>query len=550
MAFILSPTAAPAAAASAAPATARFDEQGQGSPRSFGDVLARSLEPAGEKTKSAPAKTAHPASARRQADPQKTDAADLVNTLALPFAPLEVRMARPALPGTAGSSADAAATEPLEARKAGPALPGAVGTSSLASTDAATAGIATALTEPLAAQASLAPDKAGKKAAGHTPLQATVAAAGDGIASQIDAPATAEVTGGAKGVEVASAVMTAASARGDGQDIRVLSESADASAELAPASAQGNGQTAASAAALAAGTAKLPAAGVPVTPAAVAAVASAPGAVAASTPAATTAANTASVSTRSETALPAQETTAALQASGDVFAPAAPHAGASAAPKRTRDADDSASPQASALQAANAPAAGNPAGTDASVSASVGSAFAMNLPAALQTSGGPSAATVPTAGANAPALAPEVGNSEWGKALGQQVVQMGTAGHQVAELQLNPPGLGPLKITLSMNDHQLQAMFSSAHASVRAAVEAALPQLRATLAESGLSLGNTSVGAETQQQSAFSNGQDRQPERASYYRQAEMADTAAAFALRNAAEPVRTLGGLRIDTYA
>jgi flagellar hook-length control protein FliK len=247
--------------------------------------------------------------------------------------------------------------------------------------------------------------------------------------------------------------------------------------------------------------------------------------------------------------LPAQETTAALQASGDVFAPAAPHAGASAAPKRTRDADDNASPQASALQAANAPAAGNPAGADAAVSASVGSAFAMNLPAALQAPG-TSAAPLPTAGASAPALAPEVGNSEWGKALGQQVVQMGTAGHQVAELQLNPPGLGPLKITLSMNDHQLQAMFSSAHASVRAAVEAALPQLRATLAESGLSLGNTSVGAETQQQSAFSNGQDRQPERASYYRQAEMADTAAAFALRNAAEPVRTLGGLRIDTYA
>ncbi|MFC5476000.1 flagellar hook-length control protein FliK, partial [Paraherbaspirillum soli] len=40
----------------------------------------------------------------------------------------------------------------------------------------------------------------------------------------------------------------------------------------------------------------------------------------------------------------------------------------------------------------------------------------------------------------------------------------------------------------------------SAHQSVRDAVEAALPQLRSTLADSGISLGNTSVSADTQQQ--------------------------------------------------
>jgi flagellar hook-length control protein FliK len=142
-----------------------------------------------------------------------------------------------------------------------------------------------------------------------------------------------------------------------------------------------------------------------------------------------------------------------------------------------------------------------------------------------------------------------VGSNEWGKALSQQVVHMGNAGQQVAELQLNPPGLGPLKVTLSMNDQQIQAMFVSAHSSVRAAVEAALPQLRATLAESGISLGNTSVGAESQQQTAFTNGQDGQRERGAY-RPAGMADTAPLLQARTATEPVRINSGMRIDTYA
>jgi flagellar hook-length control protein FliK len=96
-------------------------------------------------------------------------------------------------------------------------------------------------------------------------------------------------------------------------------------------------------------------------------------------------------------------------------------------------------------------------------------------------------------------VAPPVGSTDWGPAIGHQMVRMSASGHQVAELNLNPAGLGPLKVTLTMGDNQAQAMFVSAHESVRKAVEAALPQLRATLAEQGISLGQTSVGAETRQ---------------------------------------------------
>ncbi|MDI1268734.1 MAG: flagellar hook-length control protein FliK [Polaromonas sp.] len=152
-------------------------------------------------------------------------------------------------------------------------------------------------------------------------------------------------------------------------------------------------------------------------------------------------------------------------------------------------------------------------------------------------------------------LAPEVGSGEWGKALGQQMIHMGKGGEQVAELQLNPPGLGPLKVTLTMNDHQVQAMFVTAHSSVRAAVEAALPQLRTALADSGISLGNTSVNSESQQQTTFAqdqngqNGQNGQSGQRSY--RAERTPDNLAPVVRPATEASRPAGrGISVDTYA
>lgn len=103
------------------------------------------------------------------------------------------------------------------------------------------------------------------------------------------------------------------------------------------------------------------------------------------------------------------------------------------------------------------------------------------------------------AGAQGPVtlpLSPRVGDPQWPQALGQQMVRLSTQGNHTAELQLNPPDLGPLKIVLNVVNDQAQAQFVSPHASVRAAVEAALPQLRHAMADSGIQLGQTSVGAE------------------------------------------------------
>ena len=99
-------------------------------------------------------------------------------------------------------------------------------------------------------------------------------------------------------------------------------------------------------------------------------------------------------------------------------------------------------------------------------------------------------------------LATAVGTSEWQDGLGQQVFDMITRGEQQVDLQLNPVELGPLSISLNLNDGSTHAQFQSAHASVRAAVEQALPQLREALASQGISLGQASVNDESARQAS------------------------------------------------
>ena len=95
------------------------------------------------------------------------------------------------------------------------------------------------------------------------------------------------------------------------------------------------------------------------------------------------------------------------------------------------------------------------------------------------------------------ALAAPVGTPDWNTELGQKIVWMIGDKQQVAELHVNPPDLGPLDIKLTIDGGQTTAVFTSPHSAVREAVETALPRLREVLADSGLTLGNTSVTADT-----------------------------------------------------
>ncbi len=167
--------------------------------------------------------------------------------------------------------------------------------------------------------------------------------------------------------------------------------------------------------------------------------------------------------------------------------------------------------------------------------------------ARFDVTGGTSTMVVNTTGI-VPVLPQNVGSTDWGKALGQHVLHMSRTGQETAELQLNPPGLGPLKISLSMNEHQIQAAFVSTHASVRAAVEAALPQLRAAMADSGISLGETSVGSQSQQAADTRQGQEGRPGQRSH--PDSPAGELAKATQRAATEPSRRVNGASVDIYA
>ncbi|MFS2220917.1 flagellar hook-length control protein FliK [Pantoea sp. B65] len=122
------------------------------------------------------------------------------------------------------------------------------------------------------------------------------------------------------------------------------------------------------------------------------------------------------------------------------------------------------------------------------------------------------AATAPIASATTmtpatPQLNSQLGSPEWQQALGQQVLMFSRNGQQNAELRLHPQDLGSIQISLKLDNDQAQLSMVSGHSQVRAALEAAIPQLRTALAESGINLGQTSVSSDAFPQSQSFNGQ-------------------------------------------
>ena len=102
------------------------------------------------------------------------------------------------------------------------------------------------------------------------------------------------------------------------------------------------------------------------------------------------------------------------------------------------------------------------------------------------------------------AVSTPVRNADWAADFGQKVVWLATSETQSAQLTLNPPQMGPIEISLSVESGHASVSFASANAEVRDAIETALPRLREMLASAGIELGQTNVGAESfrQQQQA------------------------------------------------
>lgn len=106
-------------------------------------------------------------------------------------------------------------------------------------------------------------------------------------------------------------------------------------------------------------------------------------------------------------------------------------------------------------------------------------------------------------------VAQPVGTPGWSEEIGNKIVWMANRLESKAELVLTPPQMGRVEVSLSITGDQATANFVSGNPAVREALEAALPRLREVLAEAGIQLGQTQVGAENARQSAQ---QDKNPD--------------------------------------
>ncbi len=116
-----------------------------------------------------------------------------------------------------------------------------------------------------------------------------------------------------------------------------------------------------------------------------------------------------------------------------------------------------------------------------------------NTPNAIGMPNALSATPVARAAATQATISTPLNQPQWADDFSQKVTWMATQRTQSAELHLNPAQLGPLEVSLKLNGDQATLQFTSAHAAVRDAIEQSIPRLRDMLADSGISLGNTTV---------------------------------------------------------
>ncbi len=107
------------------------------------------------------------------------------------------------------------------------------------------------------------------------------------------------------------------------------------------------------------------------------------------------------------------------------------------------------------------------------------------------------------------------GRPEWTNAMNERVNWLVGQRMQSADIQINPPQLGPVEVRITIQNDQANVYFTSHNSAVREAIQAALPRLNEMLAQGGLSLGQTSVGSESfaGQHQASRDGNTRRQDR-------------------------------------
>jgi flagellar hook-length control protein FliK len=142
-----------------------------------------------------------------------------------------------------------------------------------------------------------------------------------------------------------------------------------------------------------------------------------------------------------------------------------------------------------------------------------------------------------------------VGARGWDSEVGNKLTWMVSKHETRADLVLNPPELGRIEVSISMNGDQANANFVSASATVRDAIENAMPRLREVLQDAGITLGQTQVGAESFQQPPGSRENGDNSSRHGTPASAGAESLAGTAPLGSAAAALRTGNGM-VDTFA
>lgn len=103
-------------------------------------------------------------------------------------------------------------------------------------------------------------------------------------------------------------------------------------------------------------------------------------------------------------------------------------------------------------------------------------------------------------------LATPVGQAGFGQAVGDRLLWMVQNEVHHARLQLNPPGLGPLDISVSLQDERISIALNAHHAITREALAADAPRLRGLLADAGFSAVDVNVSQDQRRGDDRSSG--------------------------------------------
>jgi len=187
--------------------------------------------------------------------------------------------------------------------------------------------------------------------------------------------------------------------------------------------------------------------------------------------------------------------------------------------------------------AAPAAAGGASAGTGSTAPVATTTAGALALAPAATTT-----AAVATSGLPQLDVALPLQHRDWAGQFSERVAFSIGKGLQAAELRISPEELGPISIRISLDRNEASVSFVALHPQVREVIEQALPQLRDSLQEAGLQLGEASVSGGHQPQ-----GQERGQQQGGSLPQAHAAPSEEMLT----AAPLRaTTGRMLVDTYA